>query len=196
MSSSPPWPIAAGRRLDALVKKIARALLDLPAPVLRDLPVPAAERTRSIGNYDDGMFKFKVYQQGEQLYVEFRPSVHRCGFAIRVRTNSRRRNQARAASGSSRPTVPLSASTGNGLNCGRSGAVRSEGAARPCFVVLMGLYLQVYGCGHNLDRSSRLIDRRLTTFSGNVREWLGEAHHVWDRSDGAARRHRDGDRGD
>ena len=71
--------------VDALVKKIARALLDLPAPVLRDLPVPAAERTRSIGNYDDGMFKFKVYQQGEQLYVDVPPLVHRCGFATRVR---------------------------------------------------------------------------------------------------------------
>ncbi len=59
--------------VDALVKKIARALLDLPVPVLRDLPVPAAERTRSIGNYDDGMFKFKVYQQGEQLYVDVPP---------------------------------------------------------------------------------------------------------------------------
>jgi len=56
----------------------------------------------------------------------FRPSVHRCGFATRVRTNSRRRSLARAASGSSRPRVPLSASTGNGLNCGRSGAVFSR----------------------------------------------------------------------
>ena len=59
--------------VDALVKRIARALLGLPAPVLRDLPVPAAERARSVGNYDDGMFKFQVYQQGEQLYVDVPP---------------------------------------------------------------------------------------------------------------------------
>ena len=154
--------------VDALVKKIARALLDLPAPVLLDLPVPAAERTRSIGNYDDGMFKFKVYQQGEQLYVDVHPSVHRCGFATRVRTNSRRRSPARAASGSSRPRVPLSASTGNGLTCGRSGAEFSEGAARSCLICASGARVGNAWPDHLLRHSiqdgdaAQVFDRALT----------------------------------
>ena len=59
--------------LDALVKKIARALMGLPAPVLRDLPIPPAERARAVGNYDDGMFKFRVYQQEEELFVDVPP---------------------------------------------------------------------------------------------------------------------------
>ena len=121
--------------VDALVKKIARALLDL-RPAFRDLPVPAAERARSIGNYDDGMFKFKVYQQGEQLYVDVPP----LGPPLRLRYQGahelRRRSLARAASGSSRPRVPLSASTGNGLNCGRSGAAFSR--SRGCEEELRG----------------------------------------------------------
>lgn len=60
-------------RLENLVKNIARALVRLPAPVLRDLPIPAAERARSVGTYDDGMFTFRVYEQGEQLYVDVPP---------------------------------------------------------------------------------------------------------------------------
>ncbi len=60
-------------RLETLVKNIARAVMHLPAPVLRDLPVPADERARSAGNYDDGMFTFRVYEQEEQLYVDVPP---------------------------------------------------------------------------------------------------------------------------
>jgi D-alanyl-D-alanine carboxypeptidase len=59
--------------LDVIVKRISRALMGLPAPLLRDLPVPASERDRSVGTYDDGLFTFRVYQQGEQLYVDVPP---------------------------------------------------------------------------------------------------------------------------
>jgi D-alanyl-D-alanine carboxypeptidase len=59
--------------LSVLVNRIARALLRLPTPFLRDLPVPAAERARFIGNYDDGFLKLRVYQQGAQLYVDVPP---------------------------------------------------------------------------------------------------------------------------
>ena len=41
--------------------------------MLRDLPVPASERARSVGSYDDGMFKFRVYERGEELYVDVPP---------------------------------------------------------------------------------------------------------------------------
>jgi hypothetical protein len=63
--------------LDFLINNVARVVMRLPALVLRDLLIPAAERAHSVGNYDDGMFKFRVYQEGEELYVDVPPSVRR-----------------------------------------------------------------------------------------------------------------------
>jgi len=59
--------------LQSLVKKLARQILAAPEPPLADLPVPTAERARSIGNYDDSMFRFRIFEEGEQLFVEVPP---------------------------------------------------------------------------------------------------------------------------
>jgi D-alanyl-D-alanine carboxypeptidase len=56
--------------LQSLVKKIARHMLSVPERSLADLPIPPAERARSIGDYDDSMFRFRVLQRGDQLFVE------------------------------------------------------------------------------------------------------------------------------
>jgi D-alanyl-D-alanine carboxypeptidase len=56
--------------LQTLVKKVARAVMNLPSPVLRDIPISAKEADRSVGNYDDGMFKFRIFWENEKLYID------------------------------------------------------------------------------------------------------------------------------
>jgi D-alanyl-D-alanine carboxypeptidase len=56
--------------LDAVVKDIARELIGLPTPGLRDLPIAPLDADRVAGNYDDGMFKFRVFRAGAQLFLE------------------------------------------------------------------------------------------------------------------------------
>jgi CubicO group peptidase (beta-lactamase class C family) len=62
--------------LQTLVKKVARAVMDLREPALRDLPINAVQVSRSVGNYDDGMFKFRVFAESGSLRIhvpEFGP---------------------------------------------------------------------------------------------------------------------------
>jgi hypothetical protein len=47
--------------------------MHLPASVLRDLPIPDPELARSVGKYDDGMFTFRIYQQGNTVFVDVPP---------------------------------------------------------------------------------------------------------------------------
>lgn len=56
--------------LQEVVKRVGRRLMNLPAPTLRDLPISAEEASRSAGNYDDAMFKFRVYADSGKLYVD------------------------------------------------------------------------------------------------------------------------------
>jgi D-alanyl-D-alanine carboxypeptidase len=56
--------------LDAVVKDIARELIGLPTPGVRDLPIAPLEAERVTGNYDDGMFKFRVFRAGAQLFLD------------------------------------------------------------------------------------------------------------------------------
>lgn len=67
--------------LQSLVKKVVRELLDAPEPSLADLPVPTAERARSIGSYDDSMFRLRIFEEGEQLFVE----IPQLGPPVRLR---------------------------------------------------------------------------------------------------------------
>lgn len=59
--------------LQSLAKKVTRQLIGAAEPILADLPIPTAERARSIGNYDDGMFRFRIFEQGEQLFADIPP---------------------------------------------------------------------------------------------------------------------------
>jgi D-alanyl-D-alanine carboxypeptidase len=71
--------LANARRapLQTLVRKVARAVMNLPTPVLRDISVSAKEVERAVGNYDDGMFKFRIFAEDGKLYIhvsEFGPA--------------------------------------------------------------------------------------------------------------------------
>jgi len=68
--------LANARRahVDQLVKDIARALLGLQAPLLRDLPIDPREAERVAGDYDDGMFKFRIFRSGAHLFIDGPPS--------------------------------------------------------------------------------------------------------------------------
>lgn len=55
--------------LQTLVRNVARTVMGLPAPVLRDLPISTAEAARSMGDYDDGMFKFRTFEKSGRLYI-------------------------------------------------------------------------------------------------------------------------------
>jgi CubicO group peptidase (beta-lactamase class C family) len=60
--------------LHTVVKRIAAAILRLPAaPPLRDLTIDGRERYRVVGEYHDGMFPFRVYAQGDALFVHVPP---------------------------------------------------------------------------------------------------------------------------
>ncbi|MCA1602680.1 MAG: beta-lactamase family protein [Acidobacteria bacterium] len=61
-------------RLDQIVKDVARALLGLQAPRLRDLPIDSREAELVAGSYDDGMFKFRIFRSGTQLFLDVPPA--------------------------------------------------------------------------------------------------------------------------
>jgi CubicO group peptidase (beta-lactamase class C family) len=63
-----------GARLDQIVKDVVRALLGLPAPRLRDLLIDPREAERVAGGYDDGMFKFRIFRSGVQLFLDVPPA--------------------------------------------------------------------------------------------------------------------------
>lgn len=43
--------------------------MNLKEPKLLDLSISAEQLSRVVGNYDDAMFKFRVYQESQQLYI-------------------------------------------------------------------------------------------------------------------------------
>lgn len=43
--------------------------MGLPTPRLRDLPIDPLEAERLTGDYDDGMFKFRIFRTGAQLFL-------------------------------------------------------------------------------------------------------------------------------
>jgi D-alanyl-D-alanine carboxypeptidase len=57
-------------RLEQVVKDIARVLLGLKAPSLRDLPVDPREAQRVAGSYEDGMFKLRIFRTGPHLFLD------------------------------------------------------------------------------------------------------------------------------
>jgi D-alanyl-D-alanine carboxypeptidase len=61
-------------RLEQDVKDVARRLLGLPAPSLRDLPIDPREAERVAGSYNDDMFKFRIFRSGAQLFIDVPPA--------------------------------------------------------------------------------------------------------------------------
>ena len=57
-------------RLQSIVKDFVRELLRLPEPRLHDLPIDRSQAERVTGNYDDGMFKFRISTTGAQLFLD------------------------------------------------------------------------------------------------------------------------------
>src|SRR4030095_4304012 len=68
--------LANARRahLDQIVKDIARQLLDLETPRLRDLPLEPRGAERIAGIYNDYMFKFRIFRNGAQLFIDVPPA--------------------------------------------------------------------------------------------------------------------------
>jgi CubicO group peptidase (beta-lactamase class C family) len=56
--------------IDALAVRIVRELLATPAPANLNLAISAREAARTIGSYDDEMFKLRVFQDSSRLFVE------------------------------------------------------------------------------------------------------------------------------
>jgi hypothetical protein len=56
--------------LESVVKDLARALMKLPTAPLLDLPIHPLEAARVAGNYDDGMFKFRIIRADAQLLLD------------------------------------------------------------------------------------------------------------------------------
>ena len=55
--------------LQAVVKRVAQAVMRSKEPKLRDLPVSAEQLSRVVGDYDDNMFKFRIYAESGRLYI-------------------------------------------------------------------------------------------------------------------------------
>ena len=55
--------------LQTVVERVARAVIGLKEPKLLDLPISAIQLGRVVGNYDDAMFKFRIYAESGQLYI-------------------------------------------------------------------------------------------------------------------------------
>jgi len=55
--------------LQIVVNKIVRAILKSPEPKIYDLAIGKKEIDRSVGNYDDAMFKFNIYTDSGRLYM-------------------------------------------------------------------------------------------------------------------------------
>ena len=67
--------------LHSVAKKVARAVMELKVAPILDLPIPEQEIDRSIGKYDDYLFKFRVYRHGADLFA----SVDALGKPLRLR---------------------------------------------------------------------------------------------------------------
>ena len=67
--------------LHSVVKDVARAVMGLKANAVRDLPIPDAEIDRSVGAYDDFMFKFRIYREGQELFAD----IDQLGSPLRLR---------------------------------------------------------------------------------------------------------------
>jgi CubicO group peptidase (beta-lactamase class C family) len=67
--------------LHSVVKDVARAVIGIKPKAARDLPIPDAEIERSVGAYDDYMFKFRVYREGQQLFA----NIDQLGSPLRLR---------------------------------------------------------------------------------------------------------------
>jgi len=57
-------------RIDALAVRIVRELLATPAPANLNLAISTREAARTVGSYDDAMFKLRVFQDSSRLFVE------------------------------------------------------------------------------------------------------------------------------
>lgn len=55
--------------LHTIVKRVASAVMNLKEPKLLDLPISAEKLNRIVGNYDDAMFKFRIYAESGRLYL-------------------------------------------------------------------------------------------------------------------------------
>jgi D-alanyl-D-alanine carboxypeptidase len=58
-------------QLHSVVKRVVAEVIGLKLPEIADRPIPPAEIARTVGKYDDHMFKFEVYSKGPQLFVTF-----------------------------------------------------------------------------------------------------------------------------
>lgn len=67
--------------LHSVVKNVAQAVMGIKAKAVRNLPIPDAEFERSVGAYDDYMFKFRVYRKGQQLFA----NIDQLGSPLRLR---------------------------------------------------------------------------------------------------------------
>ena len=56
--------------LHQIVKDVAGEILGLQAPRLRDLQIDQREAQRMVGNYDDGLFKFRIFKSGARLFLD------------------------------------------------------------------------------------------------------------------------------
>ena len=55
--------------LQTLVRRVARAAMNLKEPRLLNHPIGPEELSRAVGNYDDGMFNFRIYAESGRLYI-------------------------------------------------------------------------------------------------------------------------------
>lgn len=67
--------------LHSIVKRLALAMIHAKPPLVRDQPIPQSEIARSVGVYNDYMFNFRVYREGQQLFVK----VDQLGSSLRLR---------------------------------------------------------------------------------------------------------------
>jgi CubicO group peptidase (beta-lactamase class C family) len=63
-------------RLEQIVKDVARELLWVPTPQLLDLAIDSTLAKRVAGNYDDGMFTFRIFMAGPELFLDVPPAVN------------------------------------------------------------------------------------------------------------------------
>ncbi len=53
-----------------LAQRLARVALGLPLPVVRDLPLGAAERARYVGSYALGRMTLRIFERGDSLFSQ------------------------------------------------------------------------------------------------------------------------------
>lgn len=59
--------------IDELALRIVREILATAEPQALDLPLSAEEASRTVGSYDDAMFKLRVFEESGHLFVEVPP---------------------------------------------------------------------------------------------------------------------------